>query len=1833
MSNKIDLEVSKGSVYNNSNTYSLKYNIKNNDSTSLSLSAVRVVSYAWLQDRYDSLHFTSGVNFIGEIRTFNETPLSGVSTQNGIEELFLGQNSYLINHDTIDSSKVAPQITLIVPNGGSEIGPISISNRTNNSFTIVLPDTPTTSGYFVSWLIPNHFTEYTNIETMQGSLSASFERLSVPYIREDNKLATHKIVLNHITSASINPGQGLFDVDTFISYYKTFFNNSNLDSWYTELTTQFSSNKSIVLEKYNGSVWIPLLEYTQDGIDVNTGKEPVSKNTLIVSPTILTSADKAVYICSDNLNPINNSLSDRDHLVIKSNNGSGIKRSLISFDVSAIPSSAETIINSYIRLNVNTSTSAFDYTLSDGTISVHRILNSWKEDEVSWIKRDNSNDWSTVGGDFSDAISTWKANESINGTILSGTNNDYYIDLDVTQALQYWKDNPTENHGLLLKLTPSSNENSSNTIEFNINSFRNSSLDTNPTLLISYDDQTSVVIPSGEITHPANNGILSSPYFNVSAIASVSQGSVFNVTLQYKDINETIYQDIGGLIRTGEVWGNTFSPLSSGDYNLRLKMMSNDGIYGYSNPISISYLTSADIIIINTSAVGNDNVVINGYVTSITPPVSGYIEYQYDYIPTSATIHKIVNDVYSSNVVWISTNNGIYRIDKTNLSNPVTRFGLDVGLVDSFSTAFYIDSLGYVWAGTNEGIDSKLYRFNSLYWNSLDNLDIRIFTRFNSTLSNLNSSIELYQIIEENNKLYFTSKNTSKIFIADDRELSSFNIVTLQNIPKAISKNNGNVYFGSYSSGLELITSSNSLSSISNSISNINSIKFDSLNNAWVSNSTKVYCITSAGTVQDISAINDYNLGEVSNISVSGSTKIFFFKNKGILTYTGIDFTSATATNISNWASYNIENSLIESNNISHGEYSNSYWIATDKGLSNFNTSSVGYSKNNANIKADLNLLGNNFNVNWPASDSGTLKLRAQVFYENGETIYKNFDFLVVSTPIITVNINQDHFINYAPSTLVSAFSVNISNVVGGYTTKIYTAKTLNGVYTEKVSSANSPYVVYSDIFNIKETIYIKSTVTDTYGNLVTSESYKVIIGDSSLIYNIGTSSIDYATYSPLLISGTVSGDREITNIYVYVSNIDDEYFVGAIGPLPNSNFSLIWPPELVDGIDSIRLQANYIDGDFDNYITSIPRITSGPEIVLEPSNKFYSNNTVGTISATVTHISGVSAAMAYVDSLIIPLILSSGKWVGSFDTSSISTSAGGTYNIIVSATSNGNYKSSSNTSFSVNSLPTYTNTNLSYITSNPLVLSGIVNDYEGYIETRVDVLSSDINWNNLGYITSSISDMTGNVTHQIGSIPPGQKYFLIKTYDRNPNASADYSLTNLSIYTNAISSSLILSGANTISINNETVYSVLSDKDVLLSANISSQTSVSAMFWEIEFSGNEYIKKNLIAIDDTVAYTALTKIQSSRVLNGGQSSYVIRGVLLEILDSFGNITTGPIVKIYSSELTGTLEVTNGSLCSVSATYSGTIINSNFPRFGSPLIGSSLSASILNSSNVKIIDVPYYRGVSEEFFYNVNLPLSSVSGNTDLRLRLQDSNGLATTTILNTGLINGSSLSADIVLSGNILYTSGDLYIVSGAFNISGSASAGVKTFKVISTSDIGQDIYFANDSLIANINSDDGKYYTIYADVESNGQCASTTRTLKVISKSQGVAELYPSSCISCYCDSSSLNVYGYIGDTDLEYYYDNSLGNTLSATVTDGVSAIKDLSSAISSLNETNYLSEYSFEWISPRVGTSALYLILSDAYGFTRTIKTELPKTITNGVSATLSTPNDYTLSNEI
>lgn len=1826
MSNKIDLEVSKGSSYNNSNAYSLKYNIKNNDSTGISLSAVRVVSYAWLQDSNPVSHFTSGVNFIGEIRTFNEVPLSGVSTQNGIEPLYIGQNSYLINHDTIDSSKVAPQITLIVPTGGSEIGPISITNRTNTSFTIVLPDTPTTSGYSVAWLIPNHYTEYETLSVMDGTLSASFEKLSIPAIRENGKLATHKIIVNHSTSAMINPGQGLFDVDVYLQYYKLFFQNSDLVSWYTDLTDTYTSNNTVVVEKFNGSTWVPLTEYTEDGIDINSGKAPSTKNTVVIAPSVLTSADRSVYICSDNINPIDNSSVDKDELVIRSNFGSGIKRSLISFDTSAIPTSAETIINSYIRLNVNASTSAFNYTLTDGTISVHRVLSSWIENEVSWTKRDNINNWSSVGGDITSELDVWRANSSI-VNFTSGSGNDFYIDLNVTEAVQYWLDNPNENYGLLLKLTPTGNESSTDNVEFKINSFRNDGVDTTPTLFVAYDDQSSLDIPVGEIITPTNGNSLSSPQFNISAIASVDNGSIFNVTVQYKKQAETIYQNLIGLSKQNDIWGSTTTSLIPDNYDLRLRMMSNDGVIGYSDSISITYQTSGDIFLTQTSAVGSTSTVnIPGYSTTVSIPLSGYIEYQYDYIPTSATVYKIVNDIYSSNVVWVSTNNGLYRIDKTNSTSPVTRFGLEEGFVDSFSNSLYIDTLGYIWAGTSEGEESRLFRFKSSFWNDSANIDLRIFTRYNSSLSNLNSSVEIHEIIESNNKLYFTNKNNGKVFVTTDRDLiTSYDIVTLNNIPKTISKNNSIIYFGSYSSGLETLTSANLLSSISLSISNINSIAFDSNNNVWIATEDKVYCRTSAGTLQDVSAINDNNIGEVSNIVVNGSDKYFFFKNKGIRKYSGSDFTSATAINISNWVSYTTDNSLIPSNILNYGQVNNSTWLATDKGVFNFDTSAFGYSKENAKIRKELVVAGNTFNTEWPTNDTGNLKLTAVVTLQNNEIVTKNFDYLIVPVPALTVNINDNHFINFSPSTLVSAFSVNISNVLGSYTTKIYSSKTINGVYTEKVSSANSPFVSYSDIFAVKETIFIKAVVTDTYGNVVESGTYRVIIGDSPLLYNIGVTSIDYSTYSPLSISGNISGDIQPRTITFYAVNEDTTETLLGNDNSPTAVFNFTWTPTLIDGTTSIKIVAIYDTGLIQTYTTIVPRITDGPSIIIT-HNGFYSNNTTVTLSATITHISGVANANAYYENtLLTSLTLTSGVWVGSFATSSIASSAGGIYNITVSATSNGGYVNSNSTNISINALPTYTRLNDYYVYGSPITLSGTIGDAEGYIETRVDILSADINWNSLGYITSAQSTILGTVVHTLPTISGGAHNLLVKTYDRNPNASSDYSLTRLPIYSNNITSQLILSGGSLTSINDTLAYSILANTEVILSANIVSQSSVSANFWEVEFLGEEYTKVRLIATDSSAPYSISAMFDTSRRFNGATSEYFFKGVLLELIDSVGNITPANVIKIYSTELTATFGITDGSLCSTSATYSGIIKNSNSPRNGSPLLYSSLSASILDTTNNLISTVTYYRGDSEDFLYSLNIPLSAVSGNTNLKLKLEDANGLVYINTLNTGLINGNPVTSTLSVSGNILYTSGNIYITSANFNVSGAASTvGIKEYKFIVNSINGQEIYYGDTSSIANIVIEDGNEYTIYGEVKTNGGCDSVTPTIKVISKSPGISEIYPSNCMSCYCDSSSLNVYGYVGDNDLQYYIANNLGNTLSATVGDGVGIINNLTSATQLLSVGNYFSEYSFEWLSPRIGTSALYLRLFDSYGFDKTTKIELPKTITNGVSATLNLP---------
>jgi len=1826
VSNKIDLEVRKGSSYNNSNTYSLKYNIKNNDATGISLSAVRVVTYGWLQDNNPTSHFTSGINFIGDIRTFNEVPLSGVSTQNGIEPLYIGQNSYLINHDTIDSSKVAPQITLIVPTGGSEIGPISITNRTNTSFTIVLPDTPTTSGYEVAWLIPNHYTEYETLSQMTGTISASFEKLSIPAIREDGKLATHKIIFNHSTSSVLNPGQGLFDTDVYLQYYKLFFQNSDLVSWYTDLTDSYTSNNTLILETYNGSSWTPVTEYTESGIDINTGKEPSSKNTIVISPTVLTSADRAVYICSDNINPIDNSSIDMDDLKIRSNFGSGIKRSLISFDTSAIPLSAETIINSYLRLNVNGATSAFNYTLADGTISVHRILSSWKENEVSWTKRDNSNNWSSVGGDISSELDVWRANSSITN-FTSGSGNDFYIDLNVTEAVQYWKDNPSDNHGLLLKLTPTSNESSSTEVEFIINSFRNDTTDTTPTLIVAYDDQTSVHIPVGEITTPTAGNVLSSPQFNISAIASVDQGSIFNVVLQYKKQTETIYQNLIGLEKENNVWGITTSPLTPDTYDLRLRMMSNDGVIGYSDSITITYQTSGDIFITQTSAIGSTSTVeIPGYTTTLSNPVSGYIEYQYDYIPLSATVYKIVNDIYSSNVVWVSTNNGIYRTDKTNLVSPVTRFGLAEGLVDSFSNALYVDSLGYVWAGTSEGAESKLYRFRSNFWDDSSNLDIRTFTRYNSSLSNWNSSVEIHEIIEANNKLYFTNKNNSKVFVTSDRDLqTSYDIVTLTNIPKSISQNNSIVYFGSYSSGLETLTSANVLSSISLAIDNINSIAFDSNNNIWLATEEKIYCRTSAGTLQDVSAINSNNIGEATNIVISGSSKYFFFKNKGIAKYTGVDFTSAQAISGSNWTVYDTTNSLIPSNNLTYGQVNNSTWLSTDNGVFNFDTSAFSYSKTNAVIRKEITVAGNTFTTDWPTTDTGNLKLKANITLQNGEEIFKNFDYLIVPVPVLSVNINDNHFIDYSPLVSVSAFSVNVSNVLGNYTTKIYSSKTINGIYTEKVSSANLPFVSYSDIFPVRETIYIKAIVTDTYGNIVDSGSYKVTIGDAPLLYNIAATSVNYATYSPLTISGNISGDIQPRTIIFYAVNEDTTETLLGTEDSPIASFNFIWSPNIIDGTVSIKIVAVYDTGLVQTYNLNIPRITSGPTISIL-NNGFYPNNSNLILSANISHISGVSNATAYSNNnLLTTLTLSGGFWVGSFATSSISTSAGGNFNILVSSTSNGGYVNSNSSQISINSLPTYTSLNDYYVYGSPIKLSGTIGDVEGYIETRVDILSADINWNSLGYLTSAQSDIVGKVIHTLPTISAGAHNLLVKTYDRNPGASSDFSLTRLPVYSNDISSQLILSGGILTSINFEPVYSILSNTSVTLSANIVSQISVSANFWEVVFDGSEYTKVRLITTDSTAPYTTSAIFDSSRILNGATSEYILRGVLLELVDSVGNITPANVIKIHATDLSSTFEITNGSLCSVSATYSGTIKNSNFPRFGSPLITSNLSVSILDSADLTISAVSYYRGDSEDFLFAINIPLSSVSGNTNLKLKLQDTNGLVYINTLNTGLINGNPVTSNLSISGDVLYTSGSIYITSGNFNVSGSASTvGIKEYKLIVNSVNGQEIYFADSSSIANIVIEDGYEYTIYGEVKTNGGCDSVTPTIKVISKSAGISEIYPSSCISCYCDSSSLNVYGFVGDNDLQYYLSNNLGNTLSATVSDGVGVINNLTSATQLLSAGNYFSEYSFEWLSPRVGTSALYLRLFDSYGFDKTTKIELPKTISNGVSATLNLP---------
>jgi len=118
--------------------------------------------------------------------------------------------------------------------------------------------------------------------------------------------------------------------------------------------------------------------------------------------------------------------------------GSSIKRAVIKFDVSALPSNASVkaaFITLYVSSGINSGSPSFAF---------YRLTNIFVESQVTWNSYYTGNLWTTPGGDY-------------NGTAISGFVSPPAEDTSVMweinkSVVQDWIDDPCGNYGVLLKV-------------------------------------------------------------------------------------------------------------------------------------------------------------------------------------------------------------------------------------------------------------------------------------------------------------------------------------------------------------------------------------------------------------------------------------------------------------------------------------------------------------------------------------------------------------------------------------------------------------------------------------------------------------------------------------------------------------------------------------------------------------------------------------------------------------------------------------------------------------------------------------------------------------------------------------------------------------------------------------------------------------------------------------------------------------------------------------------------------------------------------------------------------------------------------------------------------------------------------------------------------------------------------------------------------------------------------------------------------------------------------------------------------------------------------------
>lgn len=1893
---KLNLQVAKGNGFNEQNKYAIKFDIKNYDTSAIPLSAVRVVSYAWLQHRNILGQFTSGVNATGNLSKFTTEidPLNGIG-QTGLVNLNLTDVSYRVYHNVVNSSKIAPQLTLNAPNGQqSHYTPISYANSTDTYFDILLNDVMPESGYTVTWFLPGSLEEYGTSSIAAGSPTISIEKVS-EYIRTDNRKYDTKIVFSWTgNSNSINPNWGLKDTDVYININPSLYPSSFItSSWYSSLDdNNLANDPYFILEKWNGSSWEIVQEYiSSTELDNQTGIISTDTNFLkIVNDGI--GENKSVYISPYDINPISVNASDKDNLSLWSKNTlDDRRRSLLKFQISAIPSSATGIKNAILRLNVNSLTNAWNHYSTNGHVAVHRVTSDWTENYTTWSLNTYENPWITPGGDYDPTPAIWIGNSTLSTSFTSADQEkQFWMDFDVTDIVNYWRLNPSENYGFLIKLYDASNENNTSEIKWEINSGRLSGTGDIlglPQLLVSYKTlNTSGVTPIVEIKSPNTNSNIYNSTFSISGISNISSGQVENVDVYYRESTSVLpYTYFNTLNNNGvNSWYNTFSSLSSGSYDFILRAVSDLGNFGESIPVRLNFFNSPALTVSATEVCNDGQITLKGFLDiSNQSPISGTLSYTKQYIPLDKKITCIIEDKVASGIVWVGTEgNGLYRVNHLSTSARVVNFKTTNSSISyDFINDIDMDSNGILWisySGNGIGI------FDSKNWQTQNQNDWFLYNHSNSSLSAYPSNaIDVCDIhIDSSDNKWFllTWQNVDSIIKLVGNTFIDSNITkySLGIYPRKIVTQGSYIFISSNDNRIFKYDSGWSSYTLP-TFQNINDIDVDSYDTLWFATDSGIG-ILSATTLTElpISSTPSWpyglqaGLGQPENriaksifVGVSNHKWISFstgngLYNGGVVKYAWSNLTQKGLDNyFENFDSKRYSgitsDEVVKTIQLSANGY---VWIVTDQGLSNIN----GYTRTNFSLD-ELNtpiILDNgSFEVTVDNPVYGNTNFEVDFEYASGEHFTSSFNINVSTTPNIEIKYPTS-YLNTVPSSVQSKvleYEVSDNDAQNGATVAVQVKKspTQNGPWTTQYTYYNSlKYPIYETLS--PEDLYYLKIETSNGSCSAESEVY-TIYGNNTSTLNINPITEQYTTEDILNVTGNVY-NKDFSKVLLvngnnYTDSVDSLEFgyvtsagfisvgfgsiISTIGS--SANFSFSWTSPIV-GVSSLSAISRTKFGTVAYGEVTFNAITQRPTItIISPNN----NQEIAllqdfTLSASTQYLTNpVESLNFYIvnDSIVSAIGSATSAGINSW-TKSFSPSAygSGRYSIYATCLDNLSLSASSNyVDITINSLPEY------------FQISETSSTHSGIYTYQIKISDVDSYYNNLVEIISAGSVYTSGYANGFGDfiwnwVNPsnGIHNLSAKIYDGNPSVSSDYSLFPFTLDLNKIEITVSYPSYPLARVNNleisPSVKVITTETNVIATPSVVGSDVSGVNYWlcDYDFSTSSYYKKEILETSVTNPYDVSLNLPSSRKYVNTSSRYNFYGIIAEAVSTNGSSIESDITYFYVKEQSISGEIFNNT-CSNPIIFSGEFLDSDLPfsRLNT-IIDNSISATVYELTSGTYLGTASQGSRIDEnvpYTYSWVNPLSSVSA---VSVMLVDAYGISASQTIDYG---GLDVQPEIsLLSGMnvIANTFGTFYLVS-AGNVSVSAYTSAAKIKEVSfrfqTSSVETISADINKVGVINVPNTEGSF-TLQAYVKTSGNCEDYSDPYYFVALRQISGNVYPDSCSTCYCNGGNLRISGNLYDPNFENasligYF----GRSISAELYDNFDNLI--------ANVTNQISygQGTFEtvWVNPVVGTSSVYLKVTDNNGVIQTISKVLSRSIYESPILNFISPVDYSISSTV